>query len=74
MRSDTRITAISIMGHDPAVCGLAARTVMQWALGHPIRAMHCEGQALAMAQRLVHAPSLTHALWPCAIRKWRAEM
>jgi predicted ATPase len=51
------------MGHDPAVCALAVGAPVQWLLGRPERAIHLEHQAVELARRLRHAPSLAHALW-----------
>jgi predicted ATPase len=51
------------LGHDPAVCALSAKSVLQWLLGHPTQALRLESEAIALARRLQHAPSLAHALW-----------
>jgi predicted ATPase len=50
-------------GHDPAVCGLSIKAVLQWLLGHPTQGIHTERDAIDLARRLRHAPSLAHALW-----------
>jgi class 3 adenylate cyclase/predicted ATPase len=51
------------LGHDPAVCGLAIKAPVQDALGYLDGALRCEREAVALARRLAHAPSLAHALW-----------
>jgi class 3 adenylate cyclase/predicted ATPase len=51
------------LGHDPAVCALAIGAPVQWLLGYPERAMRLEREAVELARRLRHAPSLAHALW-----------
>jgi class 3 adenylate cyclase len=51
------------LGHDPAVCALSIRSVLQWLLGHPIQGIQSERDALDLARRLQHVPSLAHALW-----------
>jgi len=51
------------LGHDPAVCGLGINASVQDALGYLDRALRCEGEAIALARRLAHPPSLAHALW-----------
>jgi class 3 adenylate cyclase/tetratricopeptide (TPR) repeat protein len=51
------------LGHDPAVCALSIRSVLQWLLGHPIQGEKSERGAMDLARRLKHAPSLAHALW-----------
>jgi DNA-binding winged helix-turn-helix (wHTH) protein/predicted ATPase len=50
-------------GHDPAVCALSIKAVLQWLLGHPTQALRLESKAIDLARRLQHAPSLAHALW-----------
>ena len=59
-------------GHDPAVCGLSVKAVLQWLLGHPIQGIHTERDAIDLARRLQHAPSLAHALFLFARLKLRA--
>jgi tetratricopeptide (TPR) repeat protein len=49
--------------HDPAVCALSVKAVLQWLLGHPAQALRLEKEAIDLARRLQHAPSLAHALW-----------
>ena len=49
--------------HDPAVCALSITSVLQWLLGYPIQAVQLERDAIDLARRLQHAPSLAHALW-----------
>jgi class 3 adenylate cyclase/tetratricopeptide (TPR) repeat protein len=51
------------LGHDPAVCGLAIGAQVYWTLGYPMRASGMAEQALALARRLKHEPSLVHGLW-----------
>jgi predicted ATPase len=51
------------MGHDPAVCALSIGAVLRWLLGYPEQAQRTEREAIALARRLQHAPSLAHALW-----------
>ena len=51
------------IGHDPAVCALSIRAVLQWLLGRPMQGSRSESEAIALARRLRHAPSLAHALW-----------
>jgi predicted ATPase len=51
------------LGHDPAVCALSIKAVSQWLLGHPTQALRLESEAIDLARRLQHAPSLAHGLW-----------
>jgi len=51
------------LGHDPAVCGLSITSVLQCALGYPGQGIQSEHDAISLAQRLKHVPSLAHALW-----------
>jgi tetratricopeptide (TPR) repeat protein len=51
------------LGHDPAVCALSIKAVLQWVLGHPTQGSRLESEAIDLARRLQHAPSLAHALW-----------
>jgi tetratricopeptide (TPR) repeat protein len=51
------------LGHDPAVCALSINSVVQWLLGHPMQGVRLEHDAIDLARRLRHAPSLAHALW-----------
>jgi predicted ATPase len=51
------------LGHDPAVCALAIGAPVAWMMGQPERADRLEREALDLARRLRHAPSLAHALW-----------
>ncbi len=46
------------LGHDPAVCAPAIDAPVQWLLGYPARAINLERAAVALAQRLGHAPCL----------------
>ena len=51
------------LGHDPAVCALGMGAIVHQALGHPGRATRCEREAVILARRLRHVPSLANALW-----------
>jgi class 3 adenylate cyclase/predicted ATPase len=51
------------LGHDPAVCALSIGSVLQWALGYPTQGIQSERDAVDLARRLQHVPSLAHALW-----------
>jgi predicted ATPase len=51
------------LGHDPAVCALSITSVLQWLLGYPSQGARLERDAIDLARRLQHAPSLAHALW-----------
>ena len=51
------------VGHDPAVCALSITSVLQWLLGYPSQGVQLERDAIDLARRLQHAPSLAHALW-----------
>jgi class 3 adenylate cyclase/predicted ATPase len=51
------------LGHDPAVCALSIKSVLQWLLGHPTQGVRSEHDAIDLARRLEHVPSLAHALW-----------
>ena len=51
------------LGHDPAVCALSITSVLQWVLGYPTQGVQLERDAIDLARRLQHAPSLAHALW-----------
>ena len=51
------------VGHDAAVCALSFKALFQWLLGHPAQGLRLEKEAIDLAQRLQHAPSLAHALW-----------
>jgi predicted ATPase len=51
------------LGHDPAVCALSFKALLKWLLGHPAQALRLESEAIDLARRLQHAPSLVHALW-----------
>jgi class 3 adenylate cyclase/predicted ATPase len=51
------------MGHDPAVCAMGMGATIRWALGYPAQAAELERNALVLARRLHHAPSLAHALF-----------
>jgi predicted ATPase len=51
------------IGHDPAVCAMTIGACVKWALGYPAQAAELERNALVLARRLHHAPSLAHALF-----------
>ena len=51
------------LGHDPAVCGLSIASQLYSALGYATRAKDHGDQALALARRLNHEPSIVHGLW-----------
>lgn len=55
--------ALIYMGHDPAVCAHACGAQASWALGLPDRARRHATDALELARRLNHAPTLAFALW-----------
>jgi predicted ATPase len=50
------------LGHDPAVCALSIKAILQWLLGYPAQALRLESEAIDLARRLQHAPSLAHSL------------
>ena len=56
-------TVTSITRMIPAVCALALGAPLLWLLGHRERAVRREREAMELARRLGHAPSLAHALW-----------
>ena len=51
------------LGHDPAACALSIKAISQSLLGHPMQGSRSERDAIVLARRLRHAPSLAHALW-----------
>jgi len=51
------------LGHDPAVCALSIKAVLEWHLGHPTQGVLLERDAIDLARRLQHVPSLAHALY-----------
>ena len=51
------------MGHDPAVCAMTVGACVKWTLGCPTQAVILERNALGLARRIHHAPSLAHALF-----------
>jgi predicted ATPase len=51
------------LGHDPAVCALSIKAALQWLLGHPTQGLRLESEAIDLARRSQHAPSLARALW-----------
>jgi class 3 adenylate cyclase/predicted ATPase len=62
------------LGHDPAVCGLAINASIQYALGKPGRISSLEREAIALARRLQHPPTMALGLWfVCEARAARSE-
>jgi predicted ATPase len=55
--------AFVYMGHDPAVCAHALGAVVAWHLGYLEQACRHADDALHLARRLGHPPSLALALW-----------
>jgi predicted ATPase len=51
------------LGHDPAVCALTIDATSQWALGYPTRADRLMDEAVTLARKFRHPPSLAIALW-----------
>jgi class 3 adenylate cyclase/tetratricopeptide (TPR) repeat protein len=51
------------MNHDPAVCGLSIGALLQSEIGHTNRSLRMEADALKLARRLQHMPSLAMGLW-----------
>ncbi|WP_170991849.1 adenylate/guanylate cyclase domain-containing protein [Bradyrhizobium elkanii] len=51
------------LGHDPAVCGLAIAAQLCSSLGYAAQAKERADQALVLARRLNHEPTLMHGLW-----------
>jgi class 3 adenylate cyclase/predicted ATPase len=63
------------MGHDPAACAMSVGATMRWALGYPAQAAELERNALVLARRLHHAPSLAQALlWSVESRILRRDI
>src|SRR5262249_2093264 len=58
------------LGHDPAVCGLSIKAVLQWLLGYPTQGIRLERETIDLARRLRHSPSLAHALWFVCMAQW----
>ena len=54
--------AFSYGGHDTAVCGKAIGGMSLWLLGYPDQAIRSTDAAVALAESMGHAPSLSHAL------------
>jgi hypothetical protein len=50
------------LGHDPAVCALSIKSVLQWLLGHPIQGEQSERDAIELAQQETAASSKLDAL------------
>ncbi len=55
--------AFLYMGHDPAVCAHALGAGVVWTLGRPDQARAHAKDALQLAHRLDHPPTLAFALW-----------
>jgi class 3 adenylate cyclase/predicted ATPase len=53
------------LGHDPGVCMRGIGATVQAALGYTERAVRLDRDAIALARRLGHVPSLAQALWHC---------
>jgi class 3 adenylate cyclase/tetratricopeptide (TPR) repeat protein len=51
------------LGHDPAVCALSIGAVVKWVLGRPDQGIRLEREAVVLARRLQHTPSVAHGLW-----------
>jgi class 3 adenylate cyclase/predicted ATPase len=49
-------------GHDPAACALITTATIHWLVGYPERAARFAREAVNLARRLQHAPSLAHSL------------
>ena len=49
-------------GHDPGVCGLVHRGLVEWLLGLPNQALDHVREAVSLARSLEHGPSLAIAL------------
>jgi tetratricopeptide (TPR) repeat protein len=54
--------ALAYGGHDPGVCAKAVGSANLWLLGYPDQAARSSEEAVALAEKLGHAPSLTHAI------------
>jgi class 3 adenylate cyclase/tetratricopeptide (TPR) repeat protein len=50
------------LDHDPAVCALSTGALLRGPLGYPEQGMRLEHDAISLARRLQHAPSLACAL------------
>ena len=50
------------LDHDPAVCALSVGALLRWLLGYPEQGIRLEHDAIALARRLQHAPSLAVTL------------
>jgi predicted ATPase len=57
-----RSGAILYSAHDPVVCAHGWGGLSSWLLGHPDEARRRSAQALNMAQKLEHAPTIANAL------------
>jgi class 3 adenylate cyclase/tetratricopeptide (TPR) repeat protein len=54
--------ALAYGGHDPGVCAKAVGSANLWLLGYPDQAARSAKEAVTLAEKLGHAPSLTHAI------------
>lgn len=66
-RSEHFSHAFIFSGHDPAVCATAHEGVSLWMLGFPDRALGRAEEAVTLARKLSHPPSVMHALWPAMV-------
>ena len=62
-----RAHAALYSGHDPGVCCRNVAAQALWLLGYPDQALASSQAALALAQQLAHAISLTQALYRAAV-------
>jgi tetratricopeptide (TPR) repeat protein len=63
------------LGHDPAACVLSLNASLHVALGYPDRAASAECEAITLARRLQHKPTLMHALgFVCEARGARGDV
>jgi class 3 adenylate cyclase/tetratricopeptide (TPR) repeat protein len=54
-------------GHDAGVCGHAQVAIAQWLLGFPDKAEQSARQAVTLGEKLLHPPTLAHALFFTAL-------
>ena len=50
------------VGHDPGACAFGTGAFVQWMLGYPSQTRRFETEALALARRLEHPPSMVQTL------------
>jgi class 3 adenylate cyclase/predicted ATPase len=61
-------------GHDPGACALGTGAFVQWLLGYPSQTKRFELEALALARRLDHPPSMAQTLrHVCDVRAVRGD-